>query len=182
MGLKTYTLNLGTRKTGLSDLRAAFVNTLGVTTSTVSTGFTELSNGQYLWTYNVSDSFTGTIRFYSNATPSDVFVSAAVNAATTAPPSENAETVNAYLYTRNSSGVITPSLTVSYQLIGVDDNYTGGSFSDDVQTVTSDSEGLAEITMALGAYYSYWVGSGRKNTVRITDETPDPYPLPTVTG
>jgi hypothetical protein len=101
----------------------------------------------------------------------------------TPPPSSgNADTVNAYLYTRDSTGTIAPGMTVNYRLLAVGAAYTGGAWTDDIQSGTSNGSGLFSVNFARDAYYTYWIGSGRPKTVHVTDDTLDPYALPTVTG
>lgn len=177
---QNYALNLGSSMTGLTDLRAKWLDEDEVQISITSTGFAELSNGQYTLEASPPDGATY-VRFYSNAAPSEIFFTLAVQSTTVIPPSGNPDTVNAYLYTRNGSGVITASLTVYYQLVGVDADYAD-SWDDDVNSVVSDGDGLAEITMVVGGYYRYWIGSGRFKTVYITAETSDPFALPEITG
>lgn len=66
MGLytKNYALNLGAGQTGLT-LEAQFVNSSGVNVgAAVTTGFTEIGGGFYLWTYaSFDDTFRGGIKF-----------------------------------------------------------------------------------------------------------------------
>jgi hypothetical protein len=80
----SYTLDfglaLGPTQTGLT-LRAQIVDTAGVSVgSAVSTGFTEIGNGFYLWHYaSIPDAHRGGVKFYDNADPTTILAFAAIN-------------------------------------------------------------------------------------------------------
>lgn len=178
--MANFALNLGSSKTGLTDLRGQWLDSDLAQISIASSGFDELGSGQYTFAATVPNG-AAYIRFYSNASPADVFFTLAVQSTASIPASGLPDTVVAYLYTRNASGDITPAMTVNYQLVGVDADYVD-AWDDEVNSIVSDGDGLAEITMVVGGYYRYWITSGRFKTVHITDETADPYALPQVTG
>jgi hypothetical protein len=74
-------LALGSGKAGLTDLRAQLVDTAGVNVgAAVTTGFTEIGQGNYLWHYAVwPDGHRGGVKFYSAATPTTILAFVAVN-------------------------------------------------------------------------------------------------------
>lgn len=74
-------LALGTGKAGLNDLHAQLVNTSGEAVgSAISTGFTEIGQGNYLWhCTTLPDNHRGGVRFYSAATPGTVLAFGAIN-------------------------------------------------------------------------------------------------------
>lgn len=76
-----FALDLGPAKAGLSDLRAQLVDTAGSNTgSAVTTGFTEIGSGRYLWHYaSFPDGHRGGVKFYSNAAPSTILAFASLN-------------------------------------------------------------------------------------------------------
>jgi hypothetical protein len=57
-------IKLGSTDTGLT-LSAKLYDTANALSSTVTTGFTELSGGEYVWLATLADAFRGSIRFYS---------------------------------------------------------------------------------------------------------------------
>lgn len=74
-------LALGSGKAGLSDLRAQLMDTAGADVgSAVSTGFSGVGAGNYLWHYAAfPDNHRGGVRFYSNAAPTTVLAFVALN-------------------------------------------------------------------------------------------------------
>lgn len=74
-------LALGTSNAGLTDLRAQLVDTAGANVgSAVSTGFSDMGQGNYLWHYaSFPDGHRGGVKFYSNAAPSVTLAFAAIN-------------------------------------------------------------------------------------------------------
>jgi hypothetical protein len=61
-------VKLGTTNTGLT-LTAKLYDTGNSLIATVTSGFTELGDGEYTWYYtSMPDNFVGTIRFYNGAT------------------------------------------------------------------------------------------------------------------
>lgn len=68
----SYSLSLGPSRTGLTDLRAQFVDTASANSgSAITTGFSEVGSGYYQWYYTShADNFRGGVKFYSNAAPS----------------------------------------------------------------------------------------------------------------
>lgn len=90
-------LTLGSAKAGLADLRAQLVNTGGANVgAAVSTGFTEIDSGMYLWHYAAfPDGHRGGVRFYSNATPAATLAFVSVNP-------EEAENADAKTSTRST--------------------------------------------------------------------------------
>lgn len=76
-----FALDLGPANTGLADLRAQLVDTAGSNSgSAVSTGFTEIGSGRYLWHYTgFPDGHRGGVKFYSNAAPSTILAFASIN-------------------------------------------------------------------------------------------------------
>lgn len=77
----SFGIALGPSFTGISDLRAQLVDTTGASTgSAVSTGFTEIGNGFYLWNYAAFPTgHRGGVKFYSNASPSTFLAFASIN-------------------------------------------------------------------------------------------------------
>jgi hypothetical protein len=73
----TVTLVLGDDLASLTDLRAQLLDSEGQAASSVITsGFVNLGNGNYAWTYNsFPDTFSGFVRFWSAANPSDTWLS-----------------------------------------------------------------------------------------------------------
>ena len=176
--MATIALNLGSSKAGISDMRALILNSSGATIATVTTGFTELSGGQYSWTYSLPYG-SNLVRFYSNADPSDTFVTVAVEADVVVEASSDSLTVTAYVYTKNSQGVITPGMTLHYQMIAPGPS---GAFDNDVYDVVSDADGLATFEAVIDAIYRVWLENGRFQTIYFTDETTDPYEIPEMVG
>ena len=66
---------------GLADLRAQLFDIAGTNSgAAVSTGFVEVgTNGMYLWTGTIPDSFIGGVKFYSLAAASDILGICAIN-------------------------------------------------------------------------------------------------------
>lgn len=77
----TFALSLGVGNTGIADLRAQLIdNDGGDVGSAVSSGFVEIDNGFYQWTYaSMPDDHRGGVRFYSNASSSVTLSFSAVN-------------------------------------------------------------------------------------------------------
>lgn len=178
--MATFALNLGSSKTGLTTLKADFLNASGSTLSSTTSGFSELTGGQYLFTSSLPVGCVA-VKFYLSATPSQPFFTIAVGDSPTIPAAGGVGSVNAYLYTRNSAGVITGNLPFSYQIVGVDSSYSD-SWNSDINIVTSDVTGLVNVTMYVGTYVRYWVGNGRYRTVHITGSTANPLALVDVVG
>lgn len=97
-----YSLGLGVSKAGLTDLRAQLVDTSGADVgSAVSTGFTEIGSGYYLWHYTAfPDGHRGGVKFYSNAASATILAFIAINP----EESENASTNADKLLGRNLAG------------------------------------------------------------------------------
>lgn len=76
-----FALNLGSAYAGLTDLRAQLVDTGGSNTgSAVSSGFTEVASGRYLWHYaSFPDDHRGGVKFYSAAASSTILAFMAIN-------------------------------------------------------------------------------------------------------
>ena len=80
----TYTLNfsigLGSSNTGLT-LNSQLVDDDGVNTGDVlTTGFTEIGNGYYLWHYeDFPDEFRGGVKFFEQGTPGTTLVFGSIN-------------------------------------------------------------------------------------------------------
>lgn len=175
--LKTYAINLGAQKAGLLDLRAQLLDSSGDESgAAITTGFIDTGSGTYQWNYNIDPAFRGSVIFYSNAAPSAIFCTIALNPITSAAAGSSPTAVNAYLYV-HESGEPVEGATLHYQQLAGSD---GGAFVDDEQTVESDEDGLAEFSAVIGGTYRYWVNNGRPRTVTITEETEDPYALPAV--
>jgi hypothetical protein len=92
-------LALGSAKSGLTDLRGQLVDTAGSNVgSAISSGFTEIGAGNYLWHYaSFPDGHRGGVKFYSNAAPSTTLAFAAINP-------EEAENVDAKVSSRAAVG------------------------------------------------------------------------------
>lgn len=178
--MATFALNLGATKTGLTTLKAEYLNAAGATLSNATTGFTELTAGQYLFNGTVPNGCVA-VRFLDTTDSSHPFFTLSVSNATTVPAAGSAGSVAAYLYTRNSLGNIASGLTFHYQTVGVDSSYED-SWSDTVNDVVSDVTGLVNVTLYIGTHVRYWVGSGRYKTVHITDATANPLALSDVIG
>jgi hypothetical protein len=73
-------LALGSSKAGLS-LRAQLFDTAGANVgSAVSSGFVEIGQGNYIWTYSsFPDAFRGGVKFYDVAVPAIVLAATAIN-------------------------------------------------------------------------------------------------------
>lgn len=97
-----FALALGAGKAGLSDLCAQLVNTAGAGVgSAVTTGFTEIGSGCYLWHYaSIPDAHRGGVKFYSAAASSVVLAFAAINP-------EDAENLDAKISTSVGSAALT---------------------------------------------------------------------------
>ena len=175
----TFSLNLGSSKTGLS-LGATFLNSAASGLSSTGSGFLELTNGQYLFNTSLPNG-TVAVSFYEMGEELDPYFTVAVGPQATVPAPLAGDSVLGYLYTRNASGLITGGLTVNYQTVGVDSSYSD-SWDDGINTVTSDNTGLATLTLPSGTHTRYWVGSGRYKTVHITDTSVDPVSLADVLG
>jgi hypothetical protein len=76
-----FSLALGTSKTGLTDLRAQFVDTAGASVGlAVSTGFVEIGQGNYLWHATaVPSGHQGGVKFYSAADSATILAFSAIN-------------------------------------------------------------------------------------------------------
>ncbi len=92
-----WSLSLGTGKAGLSDLRAQLVDTSGgAVGAAVSTGFTEIGSGCYLWHVTaIPDGHRGGVKFFSAASPAAVLAFGAINP-------EEAERVDAAVSSRST--------------------------------------------------------------------------------
>lgn len=178
--MATFALNLGSNKTGLTTLKAEYLNAAGATLSNATTGFTELTAGQYLFAGTVPANCVA-VRFLNTLDASNPYFTLSVSETTTVPAAGSAGSVAAYLYTRNSLGNIAAGLTFHYQTVGVDSSYED-SWSDTVNDVTSDVTGLVNVTLYIGTHVRYWVGSGRYKTVHITADTDNPLALADVVG
>mgnify|MGYP003973156793 CR=1 FL=1 len=73
-------LALGSSKTGLT-LVAQLVTSAGADTgSTITTGFSEIGGGNYLWNYDsFSDDFRGGVKFYESGVPGTILAFTGVN-------------------------------------------------------------------------------------------------------
>jgi len=73
-------LALGSSKAGLS-LSAQLFDTAGTNVgSLITTGFVEIGQGNYIWTYSgFPDDFRGGVKFYNVAAPATVLAATAVN-------------------------------------------------------------------------------------------------------
>lgn len=69
-----FSINLGASFTGLTDLRAQFVDAYGVDVgSAIATGFVEIGNGYYLWhTDTLDETDRGAVKIYRAATPTAI--------------------------------------------------------------------------------------------------------------
>lgn len=78
---QNFSLSLGLGKAGLADLRAQLVDSSGANSgSAITTGFSEIGTGFYLWTYDsFADGFRGGVKFYSNAASSTILAFSAIN-------------------------------------------------------------------------------------------------------
>lgn len=76
----TISVSLGSSKTGLT-LSSQLVDTNGSSVgSLITSGFVELGQGNYLWTYvDFPDGFRGAVLFYNTAAPSVVLAATAMN-------------------------------------------------------------------------------------------------------
>lgn len=92
-----FSLDLGPANTSLADLRAQLVDTAGSNTgSAISTGFTEIGGGKYLWHYTgFPDGHRGGVKFYRNAAPSVILAFSSINP-------EEAENTDAKTSTRST--------------------------------------------------------------------------------
>lgn len=75
-----YSIALGPGMTGLT-LAAQLVNTSGASVgSEVTTGFTEIGDGNYLWHYTAfPDGHRGGVKFYEDGAPGTILAFAAIN-------------------------------------------------------------------------------------------------------
>lgn len=75
-----FTISLGSTQTGLT-LRAQLFDTSGTPTgSEISTGFTELGNGHYLWHYaSIPDAHRGGVKFYESGSSSTPLAVCSIN-------------------------------------------------------------------------------------------------------
>lgn len=65
-------LALGISKAGLS-LRSQLIDTTGANSgSEINSGFIEIGNGYYMWTYDFPDSFQGGVKIYPNGQSANV--------------------------------------------------------------------------------------------------------------
>jgi len=73
-------IGLGTSKTGLT-LVAQLVTSAGVNTgSSITSGFSEIGAGNYLWTYdNFEDDFRGGVKFYESGVPGTILAFTRIN-------------------------------------------------------------------------------------------------------
>lgn len=76
-----FAIAVGPAKTGIVDFRAQLVDTVGGSVgASVSTGFTEIGSGFYLWHYaSVPDGHRGGVKFYQNATPATILAFTSIN-------------------------------------------------------------------------------------------------------
>jgi hypothetical protein len=140
MNTLTFALNLGSSKSGISDLRAQLRDSLGILSgSGVSTGFTAIGSGSYQWTGTVDDGFRGTVSFYSNAAPSVNLVTVALNPQETEVPSGGGAWLVTIHVTDGSQPVVGATVRLTDQ--------NGAS-----ATATSDSEGDARLSVDTGSY------------------------------
>ncbi len=71
---------LGAGKAGLTDLRVQLFDNDGVNVgSAISTGFVARGGGNYMWSYDMADGFQGGGDVYSNAAPSTILGTFAIN-------------------------------------------------------------------------------------------------------
>ena len=171
-------LNLGAGKAGLTDLRAQLLDSETTVTATVSTGFTELSDGQYVWTYTLPAG-TAFVRFYSAADANDIYFTLAVASDRSIPDGSGGDIRVAYLYARDVDEV--EGMVLYYQRIGVADG-TGDGWDDSIHSVESDAYGLFEFETTVGSYYKYWLKSGRAKTFFVSEDTTDPFELEQTVG
>lgn len=75
-----FSLNLGLSNINLT-LRARLVDTDGINYgSEISTGFSEIGKGFYLWNYSsIPDDFRGGVKFYTNGDSSNIVSFIAIN-------------------------------------------------------------------------------------------------------
>ena len=76
-----YSLALGPAFTSIADLRAQLVDTTGASVGgAVSTGFTEIGNGFYLWHYAAfPNNHRGGVKFYQNSIPGTILAFTSIN-------------------------------------------------------------------------------------------------------
>lgn len=73
-------LALGSSKTGLTLNAQLLDSSLGVVGSAISSGFSEVGNGNYLWNYSgFPDGFRGGVKFYPQGSSSDVLSFVSIN-------------------------------------------------------------------------------------------------------
>lgn len=96
-------LALGSSKTGLT-LNAQLVDSvLANTGSAVSSGFSEVGNGYYLWHYeSFPDNFRGGVKFYEQGSPSSILTFVSINPQET----ENADVKVSEVCSGGSSGSV----------------------------------------------------------------------------
>lgn len=77
----TFAISIGVSNAGLSDLRAQLFDDSGSDVgSAVSSGFTELGDGFYVWNYaSIPADHRGGVKFYSNADSGTILSAAAIN-------------------------------------------------------------------------------------------------------
>lgn len=77
----TIGLALGNNHAGIAEMRAQLIDTLGANVgAAVSTGFVEVGEGFYQWTYAAfPDEFRGGVKFYSNADAGTILAYVPVN-------------------------------------------------------------------------------------------------------
>lgn len=73
-------LILGTSQVGLN-LVAQIIDSKGVSFgSPIETGFVEIGNGNYIWTYsNFQDDFRGAVKFYAKESPLNIITVVPIN-------------------------------------------------------------------------------------------------------
>jgi hypothetical protein len=82
-----------------------------------------------------------------------------------------------YFYTVDSGGNAEANITVSYSLISAPSN-NGFIYDGSTQTVTSNSSGLIEIPIVLGATYQFWNAINQSQVITIPTTATSPYAMP----
>ena len=87
-------LALGTSKTGLT-LVAQLTTSAGVNTGDpITTGFSEIGAGNYLWTYTLfADAFRGGVKFYESGVPATTLAFVSINPQETENPDIKTSTI-----------------------------------------------------------------------------------------
>lgn len=139
----SYSLNLGPSRTGLTDLRAQFVDTASVNSgSAITTGFSEVGSGYYQWYYTShADNFRGGVKFYSNAAPSTLLGFLTLN------PQE-VENADAKTSTLVSAVSALPSASTIASAVWASGSRTLTSFG----TLVADIWAYASRTLTSGAF------------------------------